>query len=79
MNRDQAELAEKLRDKYTPRFAAHLRINPDLDTRLRCLLELVVSEAMFAGRWGDVVGENVPHAPSPQMGLAFDEEPTLVR
>lgn len=75
---EHTRLAAALVDKYAPRFATHLRVAPELDTRLRCLIDLVISEAMFAERWGDLVDANMIDETTPQLRFWWDDDATLV-
>src|SRR5262249_12963322 len=76
MQPEHTNLAAHLVAKYAPRFAHHLQVAPDLEIRLRYLIDLVVSEAMFAERWGDLVDPDMLDETTPQLRLAFAEEAT---
>jgi hypothetical protein len=75
---EHMRLAAALVDKYTTRFATHLRINAEMDSRLRCLIDLLVCEAMFAERWGDLVDPNTIGETTPQLRLWDEDETTAV-
>lgn len=75
---ENTRLAAALVDKYSPRFAKHLRIDAEMDSRLRCLIDLLVCEAMFAERWGDLVDPNMIGETTPQLRLWDDDDTTAV-
>lgn len=75
---EHTRLAAHLVDKYTPRFAVHLQVGPELETRLRCLIDLLINEAMFAERWGDLVDVEMLGETTPQLSLWSDADRTWV-
>jgi hypothetical protein len=48
------KLVDELADKYLERFQAQLQIPPELSTHTRCLLKVLIAEAMFAESWGQL-------------------------
>jgi hypothetical protein len=51
---DNARLIEELVDKYSGRFQTQLHIAPELATHTRCLLKVLIAEAMFVESWGQL-------------------------
>jgi hypothetical protein len=48
------KLIDELVDKYLDRFQTQLEIPPQLTTHTRCLLKVLIAEAMFVESWGQL-------------------------
>jgi hypothetical protein len=51
---ENARLIEDLVEKYSDRFQTQLQIAPELATHTRCLLKVLIAEAMFVESWGQL-------------------------
>jgi hypothetical protein len=51
MLRENAKLVDELVEKYLHRFQTQLQIAPELATHTRCLLKILIAEAMFVESW----------------------------
>ena len=51
---ENAKLIEELVEKYSDRFQTQLQIAPELATHTRCLLKVLIAEAMFVESWGQL-------------------------
>lgn len=49
-----AKLVDDLIEKYVDRFQTQLQIPPELSTHTRCLLKVLIAEAMFVESWGQL-------------------------
>jgi hypothetical protein len=49
-----AKLVDDLVDKYADRFQTQLQIPDELSTHTRCLLKVLIAEAMFVESWGQL-------------------------
>jgi hypothetical protein len=49
-----AKLADELVEKYIERFQTQLEIPMELETHTRCLLKVLIAEAMFVESWGQL-------------------------
>jgi hypothetical protein len=51
---DNAKLVDELAEKYLERFQTQLCVPAELTTHTRCLLKVLIAEAMFAESWGQL-------------------------